>query len=380
MSLQIRALAVRRGGRSIIEGLDAAPFEPGSLTAVLGPNGAGKSTLIQALAGLLASQGRVELEGQNLSTLAPLQRSHQVGLLPQSLPEATGLVAYELLLGGVLASGASRAEAEQRIEEVLDRLDLRSLAMARLDTLSGGQRQMMALAQVLARRPRLMLLDEPTSALDLYWQLAVLEAVREDARRRGSIVLMALHDLDLALRHCDRVLVLASGAKLADGAPSQVLTPELLARVYGIDARVETCSHGMPRLLVDGLLSPLQVRRPGPQSFNPAEPMFTAQSHISTERADAFLFKLCKHFGRKVPVQFDASQGEVQFEAGMCRMQSQDGQLLFACRAADWDSVLMLTRIIDGHVAMLMKQPDLTLDWQWAGGCAPAAAAASVPR
>ncbi|MDN3546422.1 MAG: ABC transporter ATP-binding protein [Roseateles asaccharophilus] len=270
MSLKIQALAVRRGGRTIIAGLDAVPFEPGSLTAVLGPNGAGKSTLIQALAGLLASKGSVELDGQNLNTLAPLHRSHKVGLLPQSLPEATGLVAYELLLGGVLASGASRAEAEQRIEEVLDRLDLRALAMARLDTLSGGQRQMMALAQVLARRPRLMLLDEPTSALDLYWQLAVLEAVREDARRRGSMVLMALHDLDLALRHCDRVLVLASGAKLVDGAPREVLTPDLLARVYGIDARVETCSHGRPRLLVDGLLNPLQAKRPAPQHFNPA--------------------------------------------------------------------------------------------------------------
>lgn len=108
--------------------------------------------------------------------------------------------------------------------------------------------------------------------------------------------------------------------------------------------------------------------------------MFTAQSHISTERADAFLFKLCKHFGRKVPVQFDASQGEVQFDAGLCRMQSQDGRLLFTCSATDRDSALMLTRIIDGHMAMLMKQPDLSLNWQWGSTDSPAAAGAFVPR
>ncbi|MFY7916493.1 MAG: DUF2218 domain-containing protein [Rubrivivax sp.] len=108
--------------------------------------------------------------------------------------------------------------------------------------------------------------------------------------------------------------------------------------------------------------------------------MITANSHISTERADVFLFKLCKHFGRKVPVQFDASQGEVQFEAGLCRMQSQDGQLLFACSAADRDSALMLTRIIDGHMAMLMKQPDLALDWQWAAPGSTTEAGALVPR
>ncbi|MDC6166802.1 ABC transporter ATP-binding protein [Paucibacter sp. XJ19-41] len=256
MSLQVQALEVRRGARRVIAGLDAGPLEAGTLTAVVGPNGAGKSTLIHALAGLLPAQGRVELDGQALGSLAPLRRSRLIGLLPQLLPQETGLAAYELLLGGVLASGVGRAEAEARIEEVLDRLTLRPLAMARLDTLSGGQRQMMALAQVLARRPRLMLLDEPTSALDLFWQLAVLEAVREDARRRGVIVLLALHDLELALRHCDHVLVLAAGTRVAYGEPGRVLTPALLAQVYGIDARVEPCSRGRPRLLVDGLLRP----------------------------------------------------------------------------------------------------------------------------
>ncbi|MDC6166803.1 DUF2218 domain-containing protein [Paucibacter sp. XJ19-41] len=93
--------------------------------------------------------------------------------------------------------------------------------------------------------------------------------------------------------------------------------------------------------------------------------MIIANSHIATERADAFLFKLCKHFGRRVPVQFDASRGEVQFDAGLCRMESRDGLLLFDCSAADREGALLLTRIIDGHVAMLMKQPGLALDWQW---------------
>ncbi|WP_374496580.1 ABC transporter ATP-binding protein [Vogesella indigofera] len=256
MSLQITALSVQRQRRCIVEDVSlATPLAAGSLTALVGPNGAGKSTLIHALAGLLPSSGQLLLDGASLSALPLRQRSRQVALLPQSLPQSVGLSPYELLLGGLLANGVGRREAETRIDAVLRRLGLLALAMQRLDTLSGGQRQMVALAQVLARQPRLLLLDEPTSALDLRWQLAVLGAVGEDVRQRGAIGVIALHDLNLALRACDRVLVLAGGRLQADGAPDAVLDAALLRRVYGIAARIEPCSQGRPQLIVDQLLS-----------------------------------------------------------------------------------------------------------------------------
>ncbi len=117
--------------------------------------------------------------------------------------------------------------------------------------MSGGQRQMVGLAQVLVRQPGLMLLDEPTSALDLHWQLNVLNAVRAATRHNGAIALVASHDLNLALRFCDQVLVLSPGGKATLGLAEQVLTPALLAHTYGIEARIERCSHGHPIVLAD---------------------------------------------------------------------------------------------------------------------------------
>jgi len=101
----------------------------------------------------------------------------------------------------------------------------------------------------------LMLLDEPTSALDLHWQLNVLNAVRDATSRTGSIALVASHDLNLALRYCDQILVLSPGGQAVLGTPAQVLTPELLARTYGIEARIERCSRGHPIVLADRPLS-----------------------------------------------------------------------------------------------------------------------------
>lgn len=257
MSLQISQLTVLRGKVPVVQSLDLAPLPPGSVTALIGPNGAGKSTLIHALAGLLPARGQMLLDGTPLASLPHSERCRQVGLLPQTLPQAAGLSVYELLLGGLLTLGVPKPQAEQRIEQGLQQLRLGHLAMRPMAALSGGQRQMVALAQLLARQPRLLLLDEPSSALDLHWQLAMVEAISRDVRERGSIAVLALHDLNLALRSCERIIVLAEGRCAADGAPLDVLNPELLARVYGITGRVEQCSQGRPVFVLDQLVQPL---------------------------------------------------------------------------------------------------------------------------
>ena len=167
-------------GRPVLQGVTLPAVPAGTLVAVVGPNAVGKSTLLKAVAGLRPSQGRVLLEGTDLATLPPRERLRRVGYLPQALPQSTSLVAYETWQSALRAGRSewSSAQREAAIESVVAALGLQALALRRLDELSGGQRQMVGLAQVIVRAPRLLLLDEPTSALDLRWQLQVLQAVR----------------------------------------------------------------------------------------------------------------------------------------------------------------------------------------------------------
>lgn len=251
--LSLTGLAAGYRRTPVLNRIDLPRLPPGSVAAVLGSNGAGKSTLLKALAGLKAAAGRAELDGTDLLRMPAAQRVRQVGYLPQALPQISSIMAYEAVFSALRAirPDLSRKEAESRIEGVFDTLGLRPLALRRLDELSGGQRQMVGLAQVLARHPRLLLLDEPTSALDLRWQISVLETVRRIADADGAVCLIAIHDLNLALRFCDQVVVLGGGRVIAAGPPADALDPTVLRHAYGIEARVERCSLGFPMVLAD---------------------------------------------------------------------------------------------------------------------------------
>ena len=267
--LQIEQLTAGYPGRPVLQGVNLAGVPPGTLVAVVGPNAVGKSTLLKAVAGLRPALGHVWLDGTDLATLPPRERLRRVGYLPQALPQSTSLVAYETWQSALRAgrSDWTTAKREAAIESVVNALGLQALALRRLDELSGGQRQMVGLAQVIVRAPRLLLLDEPTSALDLRWQLQVLQAVRATVQQQGAVGLVAVHDLNLALRFCQHVLVLGGGSVLAAGDPALVLTPELLQRAYGVMARVERCSQGNLLVLADAAL-PL----PAPSSHTTTSP------------------------------------------------------------------------------------------------------------
>ena len=240
----------------VLQALSLAPMPPGPLAAVVDPNAVGKSTLLKAIAGLRPSAGQIWLDGKDLGQLPARRRLHQIGYLPQALPQASSLLAYEAMQGALRVGrpGLDRAGVEAAIEHIFTALDLRHLALRRLDELSGGQRQMVGLAQVVVREPRLMLLDEPTSALDLRWQLQVLQTVRALVDSQQGIALVALHDLNLALRFCNHLIVLGGGQVLAAGAPADIFTPALLERAYGVRAQVERCSQGHLTVLVDEAL------------------------------------------------------------------------------------------------------------------------------
>lgn len=253
MSLELGPLTVGYRRRTVFRDLRLAAIAPGALVAVVGPNAVGKSTLLRAIAGQLPVTGPIRLHGQDLTALSAGERIHHLGYLPQPLPQAIPLVAYETVFSACRTARGDwpRGQIEQAIEAVFQRLGIAHLALRRLSEMSGGQRQMVGLAQVLVRQTPLLLLDEPTSALDLHWQLNVLNTVRELTRQSGAIALVASHDLNLALRFCDQVLVLAPGGEARLGAPDAVLTPELLARTYGVEGRIERCSQGHPMVLAD---------------------------------------------------------------------------------------------------------------------------------
>jgi len=138
---------------------------------------------------------------------------------------------------------------------LLERLGIAHLALSYLDQLSGGQKQLVGLAQSLIRRPELLLLDEPLSALDLNYQFHVMDLVRRETSKRNIVTVVVVHDINIALRHGQHVLMLQNGGLIADGPPEEVITPESLAKVYGVRGRIERCSQGTPQVLIDGLVS-----------------------------------------------------------------------------------------------------------------------------
>lgn len=255
--LRITRFSAGYAKRRIIHGLDVPPLARGEVTVMLGPNGSGKSTLLRALAGLNgASQGELWLDGVNLMALPFAQRAQNVVYLPQSLPAGVHLHVLESVIVAHRAGGGERGKAQEaQVMSLLRQLGIEHLALSYLDRLSGGQKQLVGLAQSLIRRPSLLLLDEPLSALDLNYQFHVMDVVRRETRRRNIITLVVVHDINIALRHSDRVLMLQNGNLVASGLPDEVITPENLAAVYGVRGRVEPCSRGIMQVIIDGLSS-----------------------------------------------------------------------------------------------------------------------------
>ena len=241
--------------RQIITDLNVPLLPRGKITVLLGPNGCGKSTLLRSLAGLNKAQGELWLNGEELMSLPFSRRAERVVYLPQTLPAGVHLQVLESIIVAQRASGGrSNAESEAEVMALLEQLGIAHLALSYLDQLSGGQKQLVGLAQSLIRRPELLLLDEPLSALDLNYQFHVMELVRRETHKRNIVTVVVVHDINIALRHGEHVLMLQNGELIANGEPEEVITSESLARVYGVRGRLERCSQGTPQVLIDGLV------------------------------------------------------------------------------------------------------------------------------
>lgn len=224
--------------------LEGASFEvaPGEVIALLGPNGAGKTTLLRAALGLVAVSGEIKLGDAPPQTLSARDRALRAAYLPQR-PQSIWPISVEALVAlGRFAHGAApdrlRVPDQQAVDEAIEACGLGALRLRRMDEISGGEKARAHLARALAQHAPLLLLDEPTAGLDPAQALGVADILRAQAAKRGSVV-FSTHDIALAADVAHRVVLMKSGRIIAQGAPVEALTPDVLREAYGRPARLE---------------------------------------------------------------------------------------------------------------------------------------------
>ncbi|HCU99747.1 MAG TPA: hypothetical protein DGL25_00975 [Dehalococcoidia bacterium] len=216
--------------------------ERGSFVGLIGPNGAGKSTLLRAISGVLRNQeGAVWLEGSELSSMPTRDIASMLALVPQIAPYTQGFTAFELVLMGRyphLGRFEIEGQTDDRIaKEAMHLTETEHFASRTLETLSGGERQRVFLARALTQQPQVLLLDEPTSNLDILHQLTILGLVR-NLVDEGLTAIAAIHDLNLAARYCDQLVLLSNGSVLTEGKPEDVLTSETIELAFRVKSFV----------------------------------------------------------------------------------------------------------------------------------------------
>lgn len=241
-TLSAEKLTLSYGDRTIIDELDLE-LPAGRITAIVGANGCGKSTLLRALARLLPPKtGRVVLDGKALHERPSKEIARILGLLPQSPIAPEGIAVADLVGRGRHPHQRALARWSARdyevVAEALAATGISDLADRSIDELSGGQRQRVWIAMALAQETDILLLDEPTTFLDVAHQVEVLDLLTDLNRDRGTTTVMVLHDMNMAARYADHLVALRDGRIVAAGDPNAVMTSELIADVFGLDALV----------------------------------------------------------------------------------------------------------------------------------------------
>jgi iron complex transport system ATP-binding protein len=241
-------VAVRLGDKAVLAGV-SADLEAGQVIAILGPNGAGKSTLLACLAGLRRpDRGGVALDGADVQAMGPRDRARRIGFIPQT-PEIAWAIEARILVGlgrtPFIGARGLAADDALAIDRAMAAAGVGDLADRDVTTLSGGERGRVLIARALAGEPQWLLADEPLAGLDPGHALDAARLFRDLAHAQGRGVVVTLHDLSIAARMADRILVLEAGRVLADGAPRDALTPEVLRQAYGVEARLVEGQGGL---------------------------------------------------------------------------------------------------------------------------------------
>jgi iron complex transport system ATP-binding protein len=252
--LDARSVTMMAGNATLVDAVDLR-VEAGETIAIAGPNGAGKSTLLRLLSGdLRAARGSIQLKQRDLQSYVPRELAHHRAMLSQHVNVTFPFTVEEVVSMG--ANGQPRAAARRLVEDALREVGLDGFAHRQMPTLSGGEQQRAHFARVLVQLacgealhgPGLLLLDEPTSSLDLRHQIDLVESARRRARN-GTAVIAILHDLNLAMRFADRLVLLHHGRLVIDGNPAETMTAETIRRIFEVDAVIEHTDRGIPFLL-----------------------------------------------------------------------------------------------------------------------------------
>ncbi|MFZ0004285.1 MAG: ABC transporter ATP-binding protein [Methanoregula sp.] len=238
MELVIDQISKSYGQQWVLDSVSFTMGE-GEIVALVGPNGSGKSTLIKTIATILdPTVGTITLDGKDIRGIDPIELAKRVGYVPQSFSYTLYSTVFETVLMGRrrYITWSVSDEELSRVQEALDSLEIGNLAGKFIDELSGGERQKVFIARALAQDPELFLFDEPTSALDVRYQIEVMETMHQITREQKSSMIVAVHDLNLAYRYADAVVVLNRGRMIAYGKPPDILTPDCISSVYGIDS------------------------------------------------------------------------------------------------------------------------------------------------
>jgi len=222
------------------------------ILGVVGPNGAGKSTLIRCINRILKpNNGSVLLEGQEIKHMSIMEIARHLGYVPQSYSSVFPATVFDTVLVGRRPHIGWRSSEsdEDKVWEILELLRITEFAMRDFNEISGGQQQKVLIARALAQEAGTLLLDEPTSNLDIKHQLEVMEILKDLVVKKGLSAIIAVHDLNLASRYTDRVLIMKEGKIFGAGSPSDVLTPDNIRSVYDVEVEVVTSSGGNPHIV-----------------------------------------------------------------------------------------------------------------------------------
>jgi iron complex transport system ATP-binding protein len=261
--LEAQSVSMSIGGVALVDGIDLR-IEAGEMVAIVGPNGAGKSTLLRMLSGdLRPTSGRVALKQRDIHGYPPRLLARHRAMLSQHVNVTFPFTVEEIVEMG--AGDTGRAAAQRLVEASLSEVGLSHFSHRQLPTLSGGEQQRAHFARVLVQLacgeqqhgPGLLLLDEPTSSLDMRHQIDLVETARRRARN-GTAVIAVLHDLNLAIRFADRIVLLHRGRLAADGGRTEAITAETIRRIFEVDVTIEHTEAGVPFLL------PQTMRAAGP--------------------------------------------------------------------------------------------------------------------
>lgn len=243
--------------KTIIHGVSLA-IPSHKISVIIGANACGKSTLLKTLARLIKpTSGSITLDGTPISKIPPKQLARVLGLLPQSPIVPEGISVADLVGRGrfphqSLFSGWSKKDYEA-VAEAMETMDITELANRNIDELSGGQRQRVWIAMALAQQTDILFLDEPTTFLDITYQVEILDLLTDLNRKHGTTIVMVLHDINLSARYADHIFALRKGELVAEGAPSDVITSNLIKDIFGLDCTViEDPVSGSPSVVPIG--------------------------------------------------------------------------------------------------------------------------------